>query len=56
MALLALAFALVKELSGEAELERAREHARVSICKSQNEAQIYVQTTEQRFKGVKRCC
>jgi carbon starvation protein len=55
VALLALAFALVKELSGEAELERAREHACVHVQKP-NDAQIYVQTTEQRFNGVKRCC
>jgi carbon starvation protein len=55
VALLALAFALVKELSGEAELARAQQHACVHAPK-QNDAQIYVQTTEQRFNGVKRCC
>jgi carbon starvation protein len=55
VALLALAFALAKELSGEAELERAREHACVHVQKP-DDAQIYVQTTEQRFNGVKRCC
>jgi carbon starvation protein len=55
VALLTLAFALAKELSGEAELERAREHACVQVQKP-NDAQIYVQTTEQRFNGVKRCC
>jgi carbon starvation protein len=55
LALLALAFALVKELSGEAELDRAREQACVHLQKP-NDAQIYVQTTEQRFNGVKRCC
>jgi carbon starvation protein len=55
MALLALAFALVKELSGEADLDRAREHT--CACSQKQEAvQIYVQTTEQRFNGVKRCC
>ncbi|HEX4265368.1 MAG TPA: carbon starvation CstA family protein [Verrucomicrobiae bacterium] len=55
VALLALAFALVKELSGEAELERA--HAQACVHMQQHdEAQIYVQTTEQRFNGVKRCC
>jgi carbon starvation protein len=55
VALLALAFALVKELSGEAELDRAREHACAHAQKPDG-AQIYVQTTEQRFNGVKRCC
>ena len=55
VALLALAFALVKELSGEAELHRAHEHA-CAHAQKPNEAQIYVQTTEQRFNGVKRCC
>ena len=55
VALLALAFALVKELSGEAELHRAHEHA-CAHAQKPSDAQIYVQTTEQRFKGVKRCC
>jgi carbon starvation protein len=55
VALLALAFALVKELSGEAELHRAHEHA-CTHAQKHDAAQIYVQTTEQRFNGVKRCC
>jgi hypothetical protein len=55
VALLALAFALVKELSGEAELHRAHEQA-CACPQKHNDAQIYVQTTEQRFNGVKRCC
>jgi hypothetical protein len=55
LALLTLAFALVKELSGEAELHRAHEHA-CAHAQPQDKAQIYVQTTEQRFNGVKRCC
>jgi carbon starvation protein len=55
VALLALAFALVKELSGEAELHRAHEHACAQAQKP-GDAQIYVQTTEERFNGVKRCC
>jgi carbon starvation protein len=55
VALLALAFALVKELSGEAELHRAHEHA-CAHAQPHDDAQIYVQTTEQRFNGVKRCC
>jgi hypothetical protein len=55
VALLTLAFALVKELSGEAELHRAHEHA-CAQAQPHDKAQIYVQTTEQRFNGVKRCC
>jgi carbon starvation protein len=55
VALLALAFALVKELSGEAELHRAHEHA-CAQAQPHDKTQIYVQTTEQRFNGVKRCC
>jgi carbon starvation protein len=55
VALLALAFALVKELSGQAEIDRARQQA-CACAQKQHDAQIYVQTTEQRFNGVKRCC
>jgi carbon starvation protein len=55
VALLALAFALVKELSGEAELHRAHDQA-CAQAQKQDDTQIYVQTTEQRFNGVKRCC
>jgi carbon starvation protein len=55
LALLALAFALVKELSGQADVQRAQEHA--CACSQKYDAsQIYVQTTEERFNGVKRCC
>lgn len=58
-----LALALAKELSGEAHLDRARETA--ALCKqagpehqhaAKTDAEIYVQTTEQRFTGVRRCC
>ncbi|HWC59127.1 MAG TPA: carbon starvation CstA family protein [Verrucomicrobiae bacterium] len=55
VALLALAFALVKELSGEAELDRAR-HAHDCTCVQKSEATIYNEVTEERFKGVRRCC
>ena len=60
---LALGFALAKELSGEAQLERARATAAVCECDAhqqksaaKSDAQIYVETTEQRFNGVRRCC
>jgi carbon starvation protein len=67
----ALTMALTKELSGEAELERA--HQCASLCECQpNEAgrptqvsgiqghksgvQIYLEVTEKRYKSVRRCC
>lgn len=57
-----LALALAKELSGEAQLDRAHQQQAV-ICDcapgqqpAKSAAQIYVETTEQRFKGVRRCC
>ncbi len=65
--MLALGFALAKELSGEAHLERAQA-ANLCKCgdtghglsevKSQPKTgqQVYVQATEERFKGVRRCC
>jgi carbon starvation protein len=57
-----LALALAKELSGEAQLERAHQQ-QTSVCDcshpqqpAKSDAQIYVETTEQRFTGVRRCC
>jgi carbon starvation protein len=55
-ALLALAFALAKEVSGQADIDRAREQNACINIQPGNDAQIYVQTTEQRFNGVRRCC
>jgi carbon starvation protein len=59
-----LGFALVKELSGEAQLERSQEIARNhtaqvpadSVQKHQLEQQIYLESIDQRFRGVRRCC
>jgi carbon starvation protein len=59
----ALTLALAKELSGEAHLERAQA-AQVHECHCDHHAgtpekttsQLYVETTEQRFTGVRRCC
>jgi hypothetical protein len=67
----ALAFALTKELSGEAELERAGQAA--SLCECRHEeagclanqkgiearktaVQVYLEVAEKRFKGIRRCC
>jgi carbon starvation protein len=63
--LLALGFALARELSGEAQLERAREqqaagetcsHWRNGAHAASSDAQLYVEVTEQRYRGVRRCC
>jgi len=50
----ALAITLARELSGESQYDRAREH--VCTCSAANDAKVYVQVTEQRFNGVRRCC
>ncbi len=53
----ALALALAKEWSGESHLERAQQQAQaVCQCHSANAQQVYVEATEQRFNGVRRCC
>jgi carbon starvation protein len=56
-----LAVALAKELSGETQLERAQQQAVMCDCShaheaAKSDAQIYVETTEKRFTGVRRCC
>jgi carbon starvation protein len=66
-----VAFALAKELSGEAEMERARDAAMLCECEHghgarpaqmdgsgprQARARIYVEVAEKRFKGIKQCC
>ena len=58
----ALAFTLAKELSGESQLERARQQAAAGECNMhaqvplKSDDQIYVETTGDRFNGVRRCC
>ena len=65
----ALALALAKELSGEADLERTRQSALAcesieakcpghanSLQPGKTEAQIYLEFSEKRFRGVRRCC
>jgi hypothetical protein len=54
LGLLALGIALAGELSGEAHLERAAQQA--CACGRKEDAKLYVQATEQRFNGVRRCC
>jgi carbon starvation protein len=55
VALLALAFALAKELSGEADIDRAKE-THTCACTEKSDVKIYTEVTEARFKGVRRCC
>ena len=53
----ALALALAKEWSGESHLERAQQQAQaVCQCHAASAQQVYVEATEQRFNGVRRCC
>ena len=54
----ALALALAKEWSGESHLERAQQMQVQAVCKchAASAQQIYVEATEQRFNGVRRCC
>jgi hypothetical protein len=63
--LLAFGVALARELSGEAQLERARQEA--AVCSRgeiregeaqavKSDGQLYVEVTEKRFNGVRRCC
>lgn len=54
MGVIALLFALAKELSGEAALERAKAK-QVCECKA-DEQQLYKTITTRRFNGVNRCC
>ncbi len=58
LSLLALGLALIKELSGEAHLDRARQQAcECNAAQAEKSPEkIYVETTEQRFKGIRRCC
>jgi carbon starvation protein len=50
----ALTLGLAKELSGETQFERARQHA--CICEQHSDKQVFAQVTEERFNGVRRCC
>jgi carbon starvation protein len=62
--LLALALLLVKELSGETAMERARHGEAAHVCQEDVSAKaavaarrrIYLQVAEKRFKGINRCC
>lgn len=59
----AIAMGLLKELSGESALERARQADATCACKHEDSSESvksdrerYVEMTERRFNGVTRCC
>jgi len=52
----AVALGLAKELSGETHFERARQQACACQCGQHSEQQVFVQVTEEKFNGVRRCC
>ncbi|MDR3456781.1 MAG: carbon starvation CstA family protein [Verrucomicrobiae bacterium] len=52
----AIAIGLAKELSGETHFERAKETACACACESHSDQKIYVQVTEAKFNGIRRCC
>jgi carbon starvation protein len=76
VSLFALLFALAKELSGEAQMERVQEVVMPSECcdsrtdiacltgenrasrvtSRENSQKVYLDLTEKRFQGVRRCC
>ena len=50
----AIALGLAKELSGETHFERAKQN--VCACEPPNDQKVFVQVTEAKFNGVRRCC
>jgi hypothetical protein len=70
MGVVVVGFALARELSGEAQMERAQQLAAVCHCApdridllgqrkpdcAKTPGQIYLETTEKRFDGINRCC
>jgi carbon starvation protein len=52
----AIALGLAKELSGESQFERARQQACPCACRQPGDQKIFVQVTEAKFNGVRRCC
>jgi carbon starvation protein len=50
----AIALGLAKELSGETQFERAKQQA--CACEQHSDQKFFVQVTEAKFNGVRRCC
>lgn len=62
LGLIALLLALARELSGQADFDRARKHsAACSLAdhsgrECQTDAQLYLDRTDRRYRGINRCC
>ena len=58
--LVALGLALLREISGEARVDRAEQLHRHTACAHHDHGssreQAYLRTTEERYKGINRCC
>jgi carbon starvation protein len=54
----ALAFALCKEVSGEAEIERANQPQCACTLRQEqsSKGKVYVEVTESKYKSIRRCC
>jgi carbon starvation protein len=51
--LIALGLALLREISGEAKVDRAEAHCE---CIHETREQAYLKTAEERYNGINRCC
>jgi carbon starvation protein len=51
--LLALSLALLREISGEAKVDRAQQHC---ACEHKSREKAYLHTAEERYNGINRCC
>jgi carbon starvation protein len=51
--LLALSLALLREISGEAKVDRAHQHC---ACEQKSREHAYLKTAEERYNGINRCC
>ena len=52
----ALALGLARELAGETHFERARQQAAAGAHEPPADQRIFAQVTDEKFKGVRRCC
>ena len=52
----AIALGLARELSGETHFERARQQACLCACERPSDQKTFVQVTEAKFNGIRRCC
>jgi len=51
--LIALTFALLREISGEAKVDRVHQHC---ACAHESREHAYLHAAEERFNGINRCC